>query len=57
MPQIEIIIFALAGVLFRGELQKVGDVSRQKIRLGSITTRKFLISIYSFNWVLIATYV
>ena len=45
MPQIEIIIFALAGVLFRGELQKVGDASRQKIRLGLITTRKFLISI------------
>lgn len=57
MLQIEIIIFALAGVLFRGELQKVGDASRQKIRLGLITTRKFLISIYSFNWMVKATYV
>ena len=44
--------FPLTGVHFQGELNYVGHMDWQKIRSGTIKTRKSLISVVSFNYML-----
>ena len=52
MLQIEIsfcLIFAITGVYFRGRLNYLGDVGRQKIKSEPNRARKSWISIFNFN--------